>query len=294
MFIITTKRLFCIALMLVSTCKLFAADTNAWEQLDLNSTSIAGTTVYYEKSFEPKLPFFEREYKKFLAEKESAKAINAKKNQIFADINQILGISEPDTEKQDKIWTGLFGVFSIEKTTFYIVKRGTIKDFLRAGGQLPNFTYDKVSDTGTYNPEFKTTSEDGPIKDFEFAFPIDSDETFEKNVSQIFQALKDAFGRGGLSLTIHELVEVSLVVMRAKPTNPYWRWFSDGFANAITIEILKKYAGAEDAEEFAEAYDVNKYKKLEKEINLRYWMGLNFCIKTPLEYENELRMARYT
>jgi len=292
-FIMTTKRHFCIALILASCCRLFAADPSAWEKLNLSSTSIAGATVYYEKSFEPKLPIFEKEYKKFLAEKENAKAINAKKNQIIADINQILGISEPDTEKQDKIWTELLGVFSIEKKTFYLFKQSTTKDLLRAGGQLPNFTYDKASETVTYKPEFKTTSEDGPVKDFEIGFPIASDETFEKDVSQIFQALQDALGSGPLSLMIHELVEVSLVVMRAKPTDPYWRWFSDGFANAITIDILKKYTGAENAEEFAKAYDVNEYKELEKEINLRYWMGSSFCIKTPLEYENKLTYARY-
>jgi len=287
-FIMATKRHFWLVLILASCCRLSAAD-----KLNLSSTSIAGATVYYEKSFEPKLPIFEREYKKFLAEKESAKAINAKKNQIFADINQILGISEPDTKMQDKLWTKLLGAFSLEKTTFYIVKQGTTKDFLRAGGQLPNFTYDKASDTVTYKAEFETTSKNKPIKDFEFTFPIDSDETFEKNVSHIFQILQVALVRGKLHTAIHEVIEVSLL-MRAKPTDPYWRWFSDGFANAITIEILKKYTGAEDAEEFAEAYDVKKYKKLEKEINLRYWMGLIFCIKTPLEYENELRMARYT
>ena len=193
MFIITTKRHFCIALILASCCRLFAADTNAWEQLNLSSTGIAGATVYYEKLFEPKLPIFEREYKKFLAEKESAKAINAKKNQIFADINQILGISEPETEMQDKLWTKLLGAFSLEKTTFYIVKQGTIKDFLRAGGQLPNFTYDKASDTAAYKPEFETTSKNEFLKDFEFTFPIDSDETFEKNVSSIFQMLQDTW-----------------------------------------------------------------------------------------------------
>ncbi len=288
-----TKRHFWIVLILASCCRLCAADPNAWEKLNLSSTSIAGATVYYEKSFEPKLPIFEREHKKFLAEKKSAKTINAQKNQIVADINQILGISEPDTEKQDKIWTELLGAFSIEKTTFYIVKKSTTKDFLRAGGQLPDFIYDKAGDTITYNFEFKTTSEDGPIKDFEFTFPIASDETFEKDVSSIFQGLQDALGRGPLNLTIHELVEVSLVVMRAKPTDPYWRWFSDGFANAITIDILKKYTGTENAEEFAKCYDLNEHKEREKEINLRYWMGLNFCIKTPLEYENNLSYARY-
>jgi len=157
-----TRKIFWIILALASGCKLSgataAAELNGWEKLNLSSAHIADATVYYEKCFEPKLPIFEREYKKFLAEKERGKAINAQKNQIIADINQILGISEPDTEMQDKLWTGLLGVFSIEKTTFYIVKQGTIKDLLRAGGQLPNFTYDKASDTGTYNPEFKTTS----------------------------------------------------------------------------------------------------------------------------------------
>ncbi len=295
-FIITTKRLFCIALILASTCRLFAADPNAWEQLNLNSTSIAGATIYYEKSFEPKLPIFEREYKKFLAEKESSKAINAKKNQIFADINQVLGISEPETEMQDKLWTDLLGAFSLEKTTFYIVKQSTTKDFLRAGGQLPNFTYDKASDTVTYKAEFKiaSISKDGPIEDFEFSFPIASDETFEKDVTLIFQILQVEFVRSNVYSAIHEVVEVSLL-MQAKPTGPYWRWFSDGFANAITTEILKKYTGTEDAEEFAEAYDVNKYKELEKEINLQYWMGLKYCVlhRTPIDYENKLTYARY-
>ena len=137
MFIMTTKRYIWIVLILASCCRLFAADPNAWEQLNLNSTGIAGAIVYYEKSLEPKLPIFEREYKKFLAKKESGKTINTKKKQIFADINQILGISEPESEMQDKLWTGFLGLFSIEKTTFYVVKQGTTKDFLRAGGQLP-------------------------------------------------------------------------------------------------------------------------------------------------------------
>ncbi len=293
-FIMATKRHFWIVLILASCCRLFAADPSAWEKLNLSSTSIAGATVYYEKSLGPKLPIFEREYKKFLAEKESGKAINAKKNQIIADINQILGISEPETEMQDKLWTVLLGAFSLEKTTFYIVKQGTIKDFLRAGGQLPNFTYDKASDTAAYNPEFETTSKNEFLKDFEFTFPIDSDETFEKDVTLIFQILQVALVRGKLHTAIHEVIEVSLL-MRAKPTDPYWRWFSDGFANAITTEILKKYTGAEDAEEFAEAYDVKKYKKLEKEINLQYWMGLKYCVlhRTPIDYENKLTYARY-
>ena len=286
------QKVFLFVLILVSTCRLFAAEQKVPEQLDLSSTSMAGTTIYYEKSLEPKLPVFERKYKQFHDEIEGIKKIEAKKKQIIADINKILGIAEPDIEKQDKALTGLLGAFSFEKTTFYIVLQETTKDFLSEGGRLPNFTYDKADNTVTYNPEFEATSEDGPVKHFELAFLVASEETFEENITLIFQALQQALGSGKLSIAIHEIVESSLL-NRAGPTDPYWRWFSDGFANAITIEILKKHAGNEIADEFAKAYYISEYKALEKEINLRYWMGLNFCIKTPLEYENKLELARY-
>ena len=288
----TTKKHFCIALILVLTCSLFAADQKPWEQLNLSSTSMPAATVYYEKSLESKLPVFETRYKEFLAEKENIKKITAKKKQIIAEINTILGITEPDIEKQDKALTGLLGAFSFENMTLYIVLQDTTKTFLSEGGRLPNFTYDKTDNTVTYNPQFVTTSESGPVKSFELAFLVASEETFEENISQIFQVLFKAVGSGNLFVAIHEVVESSLL-NRAKPTDPYWRWFSDGFANAITFEILKKYAGIETADEFAKAYYINPYKGLEKEINLRYWMGLNFCIKTPLEYENNLSLARY-
>ncbi|MHC4583065.1 MAG: hypothetical protein ACYS3N_00955 [Planctomycetota bacterium] len=291
-FLITTKKLFCIALMLVSTCRLFAADQKPWEQLDLSSTSIAGTTIYYEKSLEEKLPVFETRYKEFRGETEKVKNIESKKKQIIADINNILGITEPDIEKQEKLLTDFLRAFSIEKTTFYIVLQDTTKTFLSEGGRLPNFTYDEDSDTVTYNPEFKITGKDGPLKNFEFTFLVASEETFEKNINLIFQILQKTLGTGKLGIAIHEVVESS-ILNRVKPTDSYWRWFSDGFANAITFEILEKYAGFEIADEFAKAYYISEHKGLQKEINLRYWMGLNFCIKTPLEYESKLQMARY-
>ncbi len=291
-FLKNKKRLLYIALILVSTCRLFAAEQKVWEQLDLSSTSIAETTIYYEKSLEPKLPVFETRYKEFLAETEKVKNIKTEKKQILTDINKILGITEPDIEMQEKSLTDLLGAFSKVNLTFYIILQDTTKDFLYDGGQLPNFTYDKTDDTITYNPEFITSSEDRSDKHFELAFLVASEETFEENISQIFQVLFKAVGSGKLGIAIHEVVEFSLL-NRARPTDAYWRWFSDGFANAITIEILKKYAGVEIADDFAKAYYINAYKGLEKEINLRYWMGLNFCIKTPLEYENELSLARY-
>ena len=293
----TMKSSFRAVMIFASCCRLFGqaqTDPNNWEKLNLSSTSIAGATVHYDKSFEPNLPFFEKEYKKFLAEKEKGKVISYKKDQIIADINHILGISEPDSEMQNRLWTWFTGVFSIEKTIFYVVKQGTIKDFLRAGGQLPNFTYDKSNDIAAYKPEFKTTSKDGPIKDFEFTFPIASEKTFEKNVSLIFRVLQDGF-KGSLYTAIHETVEMSLL-MHIRPTDPYWRWFSDGVANCVTYELLKKYAGTEIADDFIKGYDVNEYNELKKELNLRYWMSGRFCIllqDMPTEAGKRFNYARY-
>jgi hypothetical protein len=49
-------------------CSVFAwtqAAPNNWDKLNLSSINIAGTNVYYEKCFEPNLPFFETAYKNY-------------------------------------------------------------------------------------------------------------------------------------------------------------------------------------------------------------------------------------
>ena len=117
----TTKSHFGIVTILISCCNLFAGtqtDPNNWIKLNLSSTTIARATVYYEKSFEPNLPFFEEKYNEFLAEKSKGNAFNSKKDQILADINSILGISEPDTKLQNNMWTGYLGFSSIEMMSF--------------------------------------------------------------------------------------------------------------------------------------------------------------------------------
>jgi len=123
----------------------------------------------------------------------------------------------------------------------------------------------------------------------EVVIPVFSDDTFAKDIDSILQGL----GQGRRYLLAHELIEVLIITKRLRPQYPHWRLFSDGCANAITFEILKKYAGPEVAAEFVADFDVNQYKDIEKEINLMYWMGAGYCIETPLGYEERLRQARY-
>lgn len=296
-----SKRVFCIVLIFGLCCKLYAAhDPNAWEKLNLGSTRLAGATVYYEKCFEPNLPFFETAYKRFLDEQDKVRIVPFKQEQIVAEINEILGITEPNAAIQVNFLEMMADSFFPPKPTFYLVKRATTKDFLRAGGQLPNYEYDEATDVATYRFEIKVTSENEPVEEVELSFPLGSEAEFEREVSDIFSIWSNegvgTFKTGIAGIAIHELVEM-ILFKQVKPRGVYWRWFTDGFANAIAYKLLKKHAGTEMADRFITAYDVNEYKDLEKDINLLYWMSAKYCIlplEGPVEYESRLSLARYS
>jgi hypothetical protein len=291
------KSIFCVVMLLLCCYPAFVhaqTDSNNWEKLNLSSKTIAGATVYYEKSLEPNLPFFEKIYREFLSQKSQNEAINDKKEQILEDINTILGVTEPNITMQGKVWTEFSRGFSSIKMTFYLIQKNTIKDFILAGGQLPNLTYDKDSNMVISAFKYEFTSKDGVADDFEMAFPIVSKETFEKDVSNTLNALQKGF-RFTPGIVIHEITEMTMM-MRVNPKGPYWRWFSDGFANAITYELLKKHMGTQSADDFMEFYDVNDYNEMKQELNLRYWMSANFCILSddmPTESGKRFISARY-
>lgn len=271
-------------------------DPNGWENLNLNSTTIAGAKVYYEKSFEPNLPYFEKMYKQLLFEKNIINIVISQKDSILADINKILGIEDVNNVSQNRAFSkGLDTFSSLEIQPLYLVKKRTIKDFLRTGEQLPHFTYDKTRDYVEYKPNIEFTSEDQNPRNLEFVFLIESIETFEKDIGENLKPLQLMLGDISSGTAIHEFVELSLF-LRASPTDPYWRWFSEGFANAITINILEKYVGPDSADSFLKSYNVNDYKDIEKEINLRYWMIANYCILSndmPTEKGQKFNLARY-
>jgi hypothetical protein len=293
----TKQKVFLLVLILVSACRSFAADQKPWEQLNLCSTSIAGTTIYYENSLEEKLPVFQKLFKDYRNQINTRKKVITDEN-IAADIYDIVGPTELDIAKQLKSAAEISSPLSIENQTFYLFRKETAKDFLRKGGKLPHMSYDKETDMVTQYLGIAGQLKDSKIsitnyfsgdKGLDIPLPVETKQTFEKDLGKYFEMLAECFSTGAL---LHEIIEMS-ILKRWKPEDPYWRWFSDGFANAITIEILKKHAGIENADEFAKAFYISDYKALEKELNLRYWMGLNFCIKTPLEYENNLSLARY-
>ena len=268
---------------------------SAWESLHLSTTVIGGATVHYESALEPNLPVFERELKALLGQRAGVVDVLEKKEQVVAEINRILGAEDTDADEQAGILVRLSGAFAGTKLTFYLVRQETIKDFLRAGGRLPHFSYDPQSDKVSYEPQFHWDVEQEPPEHFEFCLPVASDQDFGTGVSGMLGVLMNATGEGMVSMAIHEVTEMAML-RRARPTDPYWRWFSDGFANAITRHLIEKYISHEAAEEFAAAYDLGAYRDLEEEVNLAYWMMGNFCAyvsRAPVEQEVHILHARY-
>ncbi|MHC4363373.1 MAG: hypothetical protein ACYSTZ_11135, partial [Planctomycetota bacterium] len=152
-----------------------AAQSDPWQKLNLSSVNIAGTTVHYEKCFEPNLPFFERTYQQFLKATESEGTESLQnKGQIIAEINRILGIEDPNIKVQRQMLDDLTRPLPFPKPTFFLVTQATVKDFLRAGGKLPNFTYDKATDTAGYLFQLWGTPQTLGQQTPQFAFPLKS------------------------------------------------------------------------------------------------------------------------
>jgi len=167
---------------------------SGWEQLHLSRTAIGETTVYYEKVLEPNLPIFEREFKKLLAERDRAADVVGKKEEIVADINRILGAVDANSVRQGEMLATLTGSLTNMKLTLYLAKKPTIKDFLRTGGQLPSFSYDRATDTALYNPQIHWASGEEPPEAFELCIPIAPDKDFGEYISEMLPALRHFLG----------------------------------------------------------------------------------------------------
>ena len=228
-------------------------DPNVREKLNFSTAQIGRTTVYYDKSFEERLPTFEKVYKGYLNQIHNQEKVLADDEKMTAEIYEIVGQTEQGLQKQVKSMTETMSVLLLENQRFYLVKKETTKDYLRKGGKLPRMTYDEETDMVSYYFGITGQSKNSQvsIRDYFSSeselgvfIPIDSEETFEKDVEEYFEVLSGSFRIG---VFLHELIE-SAILNRWRPQDPYWRWFCDGFANAVTIEILKKHVGTGEAE----------------------------------------------
>lgn len=116
-------------------------------------------------------------------------------------------------------------VFARMKLRFYLVRGATAKAFLRAGGQLPNCTYDRQADAAVYNPQIRVAPGGKVPENWDFAVPVPSDRPFDEFVAGTFAMLQRLCGSCAVGVAIHEVTEMTMI-RRMRPTDPYCRWFS--------------------------------------------------------------------
>ncbi len=288
-----------------------ADDSLFYEKMGLKKTTIESATIYYEGCFEEKLGIFIEEYKNYkktTAERRARKQMPLRKliplkNVITDDINNIVGGDDElktflKKQFDDLIKTSSLipDVFSGNKNVFYLLLQSTSKDYLRAGGTLPNHSYDKKTDTAEYKLEFRSES-NNPLEQSEYFFSFSSAKTFEVEMQRIFSMFLEELSENPVHfeyLVIHEIAEIA-IVRQMRIRDPHRRWFTDGFANAITHSILLSHSSQEAANSFMVDYSTEPYKELENKLNLKYWMSAQFAFmnKFPLEKENRFDYARY-
>ncbi|MEN8128199.1 MAG: hypothetical protein ABFR90_10405 [Planctomycetota bacterium] len=171
----------------------------------------------------------------------------------------------------------------------------TTKDFLRAGGTLPNLSYDKATDSAEFKIYFGSDRDNASNQ--ELLLPVKSADEAETVLNQIFTILPKQIGKIPSKMgfiTIHEIAEVG-IVERMRSGDPYKRWFTDGFANAITYDVVSHQYSKKDAESFIEQYNIEPYQNLKDNLNLQYWMSAQFTFVNnwPIKKEQEYNYARY-
>jgi hypothetical protein len=277
--------------------------TDVWRDFELENTQLDGVTLYYEKLLSAQMTGISQVLSDFQKQEANRRAqvdtLRAKSDEIVEQVNKIVGFSPTKEQKANQVKI-LDEVMSIDarlfksgqETTLYIVSQKSIKDHLRKGGSLPGFSYVRQNDQVDYHFALLDSSGAESRGQRTIVIPVPVEEA-PRQLAAFLTALEDqqlAFMAG---LALHEVTEATMVLHRLKGHSPYFRWFSDGFANAIAIHLLRKFVNEEAAEVFARFYDIGKHAVPPRQINLRYWMGLEYCLKLPLESEKELDLARY-
>jgi len=246
--------------------------------------------VYYQPVFSEKMDQFEQSYTDFLVKVKTAKEVSKKVDQVLDRINALIGGSFPK-ERQLALLSQFQTDYTPQERTFYLLHKESIKDYLRKGNTLPDFSYDAAEDMVTYHFQMLQFDQDTRKEVFEMVFPIGSVDEFAENCQAVFDTMTRGLGATGW-VGIHEVTEISLMY-HIKPTDPYWRWFSDGVANAVTYRVLADCIGETQARDFIIAYDTDKHADIKDQINLQYWMSAQYCINTPLASQERIKHARY-
>ena len=270
-----------------------------WEAFPLRARPVAGSTLHYEASLARGVDTLERAYRQFLGDDaEQARrleALRGKADRITEHVHEWVGGSPTDDERagEKRLLNLLLRqpfpfAAAPQKATVCLVTKAAVKDYLRKGGELLDFGYDKASDSALYHLRLRDASiEEG----FRIVVLADGPDNVEAAAGRTLGQLATV-GRRAPAVAFYELAK-STIVRRLRPRDPHYRWFAEGFANAVASRLLDAHVSKEAARDFDCRADAEKHPEFTNEANLLHWLAPDYAIEAPLEAEKRLTHARF-
>jgi len=215
-----TRKVLIVTLVLCLSAQAPAGEAETpWQDFDLGEIQVEGVTVRYEKSLEPKPDAIRKALSGFLKKQaEHAAQIDLfrqKSDKIVEQVNTILGSSP--SEKQRAEQHKIFSFFLNKSartisfgpgTTIYLIGKESTKDYLRKGGSLPGFTYNKAEDEANYKFAINRSIKDKEIsEEIEIVCPVEGKRA--RKEFSVFPATIQRLKRASMisGVALHELVK---------------------------------------------------------------------------------------
>jgi hypothetical protein len=279
-----------------------AAEPDPWTDLDLATMKIRGVTVHFERAMGDQM---DRCRAALIAavddEGDRQKQIRwlaDHADEVVDDLNQIIGHDPTQDERADQIRMLLdlidnrLPVLGQEQwpLTLYVVTHATLKAHLRSGKLLPGFSYDPADNTAIYKMTLRASPDDhSPVN---LAIPIADVADIPHDMPRVISLARRLTTHNPV-LVLHELAEGTLLMQMMRTRNVHSRWFTDGFANVLAVELTRRHIGEAEARRAADEQSIAPYLHLKNEVNLGFWLSVAVEIRTPLDDEEQLRKARY-
>ena len=276
------------------------------EALDLKAATRDGACVYYQPALEAHLDIAVDFHRRLIEAADREKAVRtrllARADDVLDEVNRITASTPTPAQRGrqrevlDRFLTfrPMFGEGGAVR--LYVVAGEAAKDYLRQGGTLPGCSYDKATDTAEFQVRLDLAHgpPDAPI---ELLIPVTDMDRPEEDLRESCDGMIETVKSWMCAvLALHEVVEVTLLHTRLRPKHMYWRWFTDGMANALAEHLAAQYLGADVAKAAAEVFDPAPFSDMKEEVNLAWWLASDHAVfegTSPLGAEARLRLARY-
>ena len=217
---------------------------------------------------------------------------------ILMDIHRLTGMQADESmvaSQRKKVEFFLMQSLVLQperRTIIYMMEREQLKDKLRQDVKLPYFQYKDDEDKVNYEWRWDAQGDHAHLSiPLIIPIPLEAQDA-ASSAKVFFNVISQVSQQFSMGLALHEVIELC-ILNRLKPGDPWWRWFSDGYANALAIHLLEKHIGQEQAAMFAQLFEPEKHGENRNKVNLLYWPGGYNVEIDSLPHDGQIKTQRY-